>query len=267
MMISQSFEERLLHHPHRLGFGKEQASPPLALLDAGTCGMSSELGAVPKRSTRKQTSSAKNGAMSQHERSEPARYGGEIIAGALMIPESRIVAELLLRELASGTWEDAIVTRNVLKTRSKARAVRTSNLIRNRLESMQPALWKMVRDEKGVIATHAVLAAAVKQSPLLGDFLALVVGEQYRRFAQSLSNKLWDDYLDGCRERDPKMPHWSDATRNRLRSSVFQTLAQAGYIENTRSLRLQTVHVAGRVLDYLRTHNETYVLNCIQVAP
>ena len=49
---------------------------------------------------------------------------------------------------------------------------------------MGPDLWRLVRDGKGSVATHAVLAAAVKHSPLLGDFLDLVVREQYRLFSQ-----------------------------------------------------------------------------------
>jgi hypothetical protein len=44
-------------------------------------------------------------------------------------------------------------------------------------------------------------------------------------------------------------------------------LAQAGYIENTRSLKLQTVHVADQVLRYLKANQEEYVLRCIQVSP
>lgn len=200
---------------------------------------------------------------------EPAevRYRADIIAGALMVPESRIIAGLLLRGVDEEAWTEAIVEQNVLKARRKAIAMRVSRLIRGRLETMEAGLVRMVRDGSGTVATHAMLAAAIKHSPLLGDFLALVVGEQYRQFGQSLSNKMWDDYLDGCRERDRTMPLWSEATRNRLRSSVFQTLAQAGYLENTRTLKLQTVHVAGEVLHYLKGHGETYVLDCIQVAP
>ena len=113
---------------------------------------------------------------------------------------------------------------------------------------MGPLLWRLVRDGNGGVATHAVFAAAVKQSPLLGDFLDIVVREQYRLFSTALTYKLWADYLEGCRERDPDMPLWNETTRRRLRSSVFQMLAQAGYIENTRSLKLQTVHIAEEVL-------------------
>lgn len=196
-----------------------------------------------------------------------ASYNADIIAGALMVPESRVVADLLLSGITDADWRDAIRIKNVLKSRNRDIANRVSRLIRARLETMGPDLWRLVRDGTGSVASHAVLASAVKQSRLLGDFLALVVAEQYRLFGKSLSNKLWEDYLDGCRERDPALAPWQDLTRRRLRSSVFQTLAQAGYIENTRTLTLQAVHIADPVLRYLKAHSEEYVLRCIEVAP
>ena len=195
------------------------------------------------------------------------RYKADITAGALKLPESRLVAGLLLRRVDDAGWKDAIVTRNVLQARSPATATRLTKLIRGRLETMGPDLWKLVRDGGGAVAAHAVFASAVKHSRLLGDFLDLVVGEHYRVFNTVLSYKVFDDYLDGCRERDPDMPQWNESTRRRLRSSVFQMLAQAGYVETTRSLKLQTVHVADQVLRCLRAGGEDYVLRCIQVSP
>lgn len=195
------------------------------------------------------------------------RYKADITAGALKLPESRIIADLMLRHVDADGWNDAIVTKNILQARNPATARRLTKLIRGRLETMGSDLWKLVRDGKGTVATHAVFAAAVKHSPLLGDFLHLVVGEQYRMFGASLTNKMWDDYLQGCRERDPDMPQWNETTRRRLRSSVFQMLAQAGYLENTRTLKLQTVHIADQVLRYLKANHEDYALRCIEVAP
>ena len=63
------------------------------------------------------------------------------------------------------------------------------------------------------------------------------------------------------------MPEWNESTKRRLRSSVFQILAQAGYINNTKANQLQTVHIASQVLRYLEKHDEQYVLRCIQGAP
>jgi hypothetical protein len=195
------------------------------------------------------------------------RYRADITAGALKVPESRIIADLLLRGLDETGWKEAIYDQNVLQTRSPKTAARLTLLLRGRLALMQAELWTLVRDGSGTVATQACLAAAVKHSALLGDFLDLVVRGQYTRYAKALSNTVWDDYLLDCRGRDPEMPQWSAATMDRLRSSVFQILAQAGYIANTRTLTLQPVYLASPVLDYLTAHQEHYVLRCIQVVP
>ena len=195
------------------------------------------------------------------------RYKADITAGSLKLAESRRIADLLLRGVDAAGWKDAIQTRNILQVRNPATARRLTQLIRGRLEAMTPELWRLVRDGQATVATHAVFAAAVKHSPLLGDFLDLVVGEQYRLFGKELTPKMFADYLVGCRERDPLMPDWHESTRNRLRSSVFQLLAQAGYVESTRKLKLQTVHFADQVVRCLRANHEDYVLRCIQVAP
>ena len=194
------------------------------------------------------------------------RYRADLTAGALKVSESRIIADLLLSGLDEMGWKEALYGQNVLQTRSPKTTARLTLLLRGRLALMEPALWTLVRDGSGTVATQACLAAAVKHSALLGDFLDLVVRELVARFAQTLSDTVWDDYVLDCRGRDPEMPQWSAATRDRLRSSIFQILAQAGYVENTRSLRLQPVYIASPVLDYLTTHQEHYVLRCIQVA-
>jgi hypothetical protein len=195
------------------------------------------------------------------------RYSAEMTAGSLKVPESRIVARLLLDGVDQRGWKDAIERENVLQARNAVTAKRLARLIRQRLKIMDADLWKLVRDGTGSVATHAVLAAAVKHSPLLGDFLDLVVREQCRVFNPKLTPTDWEDYLNDCRGRDPDMPLWTEITRRRLKSSVFQTLAQAGYLADTRSLKLQPVHIARPVIDYLKDHGESYVLRCIQVSP
>lgn len=194
-------------------------------------------------------------------------YRGDIIVGALLLPETRLLADLMLRGVSEDEWRTAVWPDNILRARQRKRAVRVASLIRARLETVTPDVLELIRDGAGVIAVQATLAAAVKHSRLLGDFMRLVVAEQYRRFEPRLTKKTWDDYVDECHERDAHMPIWNQATRDRLRSSVFQTLAQAGYVQDTRSLRLQAVHVAERVAASLRASNDIYVLQCLEVSP
>jgi len=193
------------------------------------------------------------------------RYSADITAGALKVPESRVIAGLLLREVTGREWRKAIYDENVLQARSPKTAKRISVLIRGRLDTVEAPLWKLMRDGSVVEATHACLAAAVKGSHLLGDFLDLVVQEQYRTFKQTLALTLWAEYVQDCRSRDPDMPQWSESTITRLRSSVFTILAEVGYIDSTKTRKLQGVHIVKPVLRYLEQHDEQYVLRCIQV--
>jgi len=195
------------------------------------------------------------------------RYKADITAGSLKLPESRVVAGLLLQGVTDSQWQSALYHDNVLQARTTETAKRLGRLIRSRLETMDEQLWRFVRDGSRIVATHACLAAAVKHSPLLGDFLDIVVRDQYRVFGTHLSASLWEDYVESCMARDPDLPEWSSSTVARLRSSVFQILAQAGYIEDTRTLRLQTNYIAEEVLSYLHDRDERYVLCCIQVNP
>lgn len=194
-------------------------------------------------------------------------YSADITAGSLRLSESRIVAGLLLNGITGETWHKAVEEDNVLQARNPATAIRVARLVRQRLELVKPDLWRLIRDGSGTVATHAVLAATIKHSQLLGDFLDLVVREQFRVFNTTLPKRLFDEYLQACRGRDPQMPQWNETTRRKLQTTVYRILVQAGYLSDTRSLKLQGVHVSEQVVAYLRQTHEDYVLRCMEVGP
>ena len=194
------------------------------------------------------------------------RYKADIGGGSLKLPESRIIAGLLLDGVTEDQWRHAIEVENVLQRRSPGTAKRQSSLMRNRLETMGPELWQMVRDGSTQVAIQAVFAAAIKHSTLLGDFLDLVVRDQFRMFRPDLPKKMWDQFLEQCRNRDPLMPVWQDSTANKLADCVYRILAEVGYITDSKTYRLKSVRISGEVMSYLRENNEQYVIRCIQVS-
>jgi hypothetical protein len=169
----------------------------------------------------------------------------------------------MIQGASTAEWRDALGRRNLLQVKNPATAVRLARLIRGRLKTMKPELWQLIHGGSSIVATQAVLACAIKHSALLGDFLDLVVADQYRRFAKNLTKKLWVNFLDDCRGRDPEMPQWNESTVRRLGSSIFQILAQGGYLQDTRSMLLQCPHIAAEIIGYLERNHEEYVLRCI----
>ena len=64
------------------------------------------------------------------------RYQANFTKASLLIPESRIVAGLLLDNIDEDQWHQAIVVDNVLQKRTKNTATTQASLIRNRLATM-----------------------------------------------------------------------------------------------------------------------------------
>ena len=192
-------------------------------------------------------------------------YTATITAASLRLRESRIVANLLLQGVSDEKWKDAVLKKNILQMNSVQSIKKIAALLRARLEPLGEGLWKMVRDGGGEQAAQAAFAGTVKHSRLLGDFMDITMREQRALFAEKLEYRMWNDYIAGCRGRDPEMPHWSDATVTRLRSAVFSILAAAGYLKDTKSRCLQNVFVDSELSAYLQDRNETYVLGCMEV--
>lgn len=193
-------------------------------------------------------------------------YTSTITTASLRLRESRIVADLLLRGVSDAEWEEAVLHKNVLQIRSAVSLPRISRLLRARLEPLGEGLWAMVRNGGREQATQAAFAGAIKDSRLLGDFMDIVLREQRMLFAPRLEHRMWTEYIEGCRGRDPNMPLWSDKTIARLRSAVFSMLAEAGFLNDTRSLIMQNVFVDEELATYLRGRSELYVLRCLEVA-
>jgi hypothetical protein len=193
------------------------------------------------------------------------RYKANFTKGGLMVPESRIVADLLLQGVDAAGWKQAIEIDNVLAKRSCTTASTKAVLIRARLQIMSEGLWRLVRDGSKPVATHAVFAATITYSPLIGVFLDLVVRDLYLRFEETLKPQHWDRYVEDCRSQDPGMSEWSAATQDKLRTRVFGMMTEAGYLSDSRSRTLKPVDVSPQVRQYLQNNQRDYALRCMDL--
>ena len=195
----------------------------------------------------------------------PITYSANITKGSLKLRESRIVAGLLMGKVTDAEWKDAIEKQNVLQARSAATAASMAGYIRSRLEYFDSELWKMVKNGDRTLASQALLVCAMKHSALLRDFMDLNLRDEYRKFRPTLATSVWTEYLEGCRSRDPNMPEWFETTKNRLRSTVFQILAQAGYLSDTTTRELKPVTILPELITYLWKKGETHLIRCLQL--
>ena len=193
-------------------------------------------------------------------------YKANITAGALLIPESRKIADLMLRDVSSEEWKDAIEQKNILQKLSVSSSKRVAAHIRSRLELMTPELWQMVRDGDAVLTTQAIFAAAIKHCRILGDYLDLVVREQFRKLEDRLTPALWDRFVVSCKQRDPLMEDFPQSTAKKMRSVIHKILVEVGYLQRARDWRLKKIEIVPEIMEYLEKNKEDYVRKCIQVS-
>lgn len=192
------------------------------------------------------------------------RYNAEISAGSLMPLESKRVAALLLSDPDESEWLNAIETENILQKKTPATARRQATLLRRRLTTLDAQGLKMIAERESEVAIHLLLAAAIKHSQLLGDFMLRVYSDRQRRLEPALDPTDWQDFLAECAHHDAAVAKWSDSTKAKLFQVIVRILAEAKYLESARSMRLTPQSLHPDVRRYLSTHDETYVLDCLE---
>lgn len=193
------------------------------------------------------------------------RYNAEIVAGALMISESRQIARRLLDGVTDLELKKLLVEDNILQKRSPSTALRQAALIKKRLQLINEELLGVIADGTRDVATQALLAAAIKHNKLLGDFMLRVIKEHWLAYEKQLKRSDWPSFLEECQHIDPTVLTWSTATRQKIGQVVVRCLIEARYIDGAKSLQITPVHIYGEVLDCLRRNDEQYVLACMEI--
>ena len=194
-------------------------------------------------------------------------FNAEISAGSLLPLESRRIALLLLSDPDEAAWQHAIEVDNILQKKTVATARRQATLLRKRLTTLDAQAWQMITQRESEVVNQLLLAAAVKHSQLLGEFMRQVYAWRQRSLEPTLSPLDWQDFLTECAHHDAAVSGWSASTRAKLLQVVVRILVEAKYLENPRTKKLtpQSLHPAVR--SYLKNHDEAYVLDCLERTP
>ena len=180
--------------------------------------------------------------------------------------ESKRIAALLLTQPDETAWRQAIEIDNILQKKTPATARRQATLIRKRLTTLDVQGWELITGRESEVQLQLLLAAAIKHSPLLGDFLRNVYTLRQRGLESTLTLHDWPDFLAECAHHDPAVTQWADSTRAKLFQVILRVLVEVKYLDNVRSMRLTPRSLHPDVRRYLGERHETYVLECLERA-
>ncbi|MGL2996023.1 DUF1819 family protein [Acinetobacter baumannii] len=197
---------------------------------------------------------------------EQFHYDSDLIGGSLMVRESRLIADLLLREATTEQWHQAIQVDNILQKRTAASAQRNATAIRKRLERLEPDFWKALRDGDDELATQVAFCGALERNLLLLEFMETVMREAYISQAQYLDSYIWSDFLEERTQRDLDICEWKESSKKKMGQVVFRMLTEAGYLKSTRKLELQRVIVRAELRSLLEEHYKQRIKRSMEVS-
>lgn len=197
---------------------------------------------------------------------EQFSYNSDLNGGSLMVRESRIIADLILKKAAPEEWEREILLKNALQKRSPATAKRNAQAIRKRLELMEPDFLTALRDGDDELASQVAFAAALVRNLLLVEFMETVVKDAYVTRMERIELYQWEEFLEDCSNKDPLIEGWKESTRKKMGQVVFRMLAEAGYLRSTRSLEYQSVRIRPELRVLLEENYKHRIKDCMEVA-
>ncbi len=103
------------------------------------------------------------------------------------------------------------------------------------------ALIDAVANRSSEVAKQICLYGMMKKYRLVWDFMIGVIGEKYRRQDFSFGKLDLNVFFLQLQEQDDKVAGWSDSTVKKIAEVLKRLLLENGYLDNSRSTRLNPV--------------------------
>ncbi|AZG73280.1 DUF1819 family protein [Shewanella livingstonensis] len=192
------------------------------------------------------------------------KYLGDLIGGSLMIRESQIIADLLLKATTSEQWNEAIIENNILQKPSAASAKRNAATIKKRLQGLDKAFLEKLAYSGTEEATQLMFAATLINSTLLADFMRSIVSDAKRMFRETLNVDDWQHFWEGKTRQYPTLGDISVSSTYKVSQVAFKLLVDAGYLESTQHKRFLNVYISPDVRQILLNLNRDDIVRAME---
>lgn len=178
-------------------------------------------------------------------------YLGDLIGGSLLITESRIIAESLLKKLPEDEWKSLIVEQNVLQKKSGQTAIRYARTIRWRIEGLGDGFMTDLLGASERAYVQMLMMSLLIHSPIVADFMRLTLAEARRTYKPSLTTDAWSEFYNTRVRAYAELGSFSDSTIKKMGNNAIKALVDSGYLNDSRTKKIQTVYLMPEVKDWL----------------
>jgi len=193
------------------------------------------------------------------------RYGGDLTVGSLLVRESRIVARLLASGEEPDTIKSEVMNRNLFQNNSPTTTRKYCQLIILRLEQLNPPQLRIVAEGTDESAALMLMAAVLKNYPIVRNFVTDVLFDKVRCYEPSLDKKDWTRFLEQRETIYSEIKKWTESSRKKIGQVIFRMLSEAGLLSDTRRMLIQFPSIPFDVADSLLQSSDGRILECLKL--
>ena len=158
------------------------------------------------------------------------RYALSFTSGALLTREAVIAVPLYLDVRDWSIVRDQLRAENLLQARTASSGFRLAREVAQRLAVLTDAELELLRDASPSERDHLMWVAACRRYAVIGDFAEEVLRERFLLLTPSLSYEDFDSFVRRKALWHPELAEVKDSTLQKLRSTVFRMLTEAGLL-------------------------------------
>jgi len=178
-------------------------------------------------------------------------YVGDLIGGSLLIAETRIIAESLLKQLPEDEWRNLVIDQNILQKKSVKTSSRYVRVIRTRIEGLGQDFMSALVTSTDRAYIQLLLVAVMINSPIVEDFMRLSLAEAKRTYKPNLPSTAWQDFYEIQSLKYPDLNNYSESTIKKLGTNVIKILVLSGYLSDARKREMYPVYLMPEVKEWL----------------
>jgi len=153
-------------------------------------------------------------------------------AGALLHPESTLVAEEYAQVHDWSAVRRAILEANLLQARSSRTADRLLGEIVSRLQTLTTNQFEVLCHGTIDDQIQMLWLSVCKRYEFIRDFSIEVVRERYLLLGDPITRSDFEQFFTAKAAWHPKLDGFGQSTRDKLRQNLFKMLREAGFLSN-----------------------------------
>ena len=175
--------------------------------------------------------------------------------------EMRIIAKLIDEGKTDNQIIQEVAENNLFQYPTERMIKNITQVCLNRFHNTNNQEWiDIVANDSADAAKQACLFLMMNYYRLVWDFMISVIGEKYRVKDTTFTKMDMNSFFTRLQEQNDTVASWSEATITKCKQVLKKTLVENGYLDNSKSEKLNVVLLDFRVKEAIENSNNKEAL-------